>query len=214
MEPPKTATWLLRHFGCSPNNDALIGDLNERYRRGHSGIWYWTQVLRAIVISLAQEIGGHKLLTACAVTIGWVLLLLGMILFRALVATLNAVVRSSQSGFLREMLISHRDGSLIGLIAVSWAGWTGIGWILKRLFQPHQRVGVLTFVVTAVTALVIATLAVSTQRPVSAPQHEWASIVSHPLLVGFGGNAIGLISVLMGSGLLSYPSRDSRVVNG
>jgi hypothetical protein len=26
----KLAKWLLNHFGCSPNNDAIIGDLDER----------------------------------------------------------------------------------------------------------------------------------------------------------------------------------------
>ena len=33
-QPPQIANWLLRHFGSSPNNDAVIGDLNERYRQG------------------------------------------------------------------------------------------------------------------------------------------------------------------------------------
>lgn len=35
-QPPKIARWLLNHFGCSPNNDAVIGDLDEKYRHGCS----------------------------------------------------------------------------------------------------------------------------------------------------------------------------------
>ena len=27
-QPPRIASWLLRHFGSSPNNDAVMGDLN------------------------------------------------------------------------------------------------------------------------------------------------------------------------------------------
>src|SRR5262249_3227875 len=39
--PPRLARWLLNHFGCSPNNEALIGDLDEQYRKRHSRRWYW-----------------------------------------------------------------------------------------------------------------------------------------------------------------------------
>jgi hypothetical protein len=40
-QPPELAHWLLKHFGCRPNSDAVIGGLNERYRPGHSRVWYW-----------------------------------------------------------------------------------------------------------------------------------------------------------------------------
>lgn len=49
-QPPGIAEWLLRHFGSSPNNDAVIGDLNERYQRDRTRGWYWRQVLLAITI--------------------------------------------------------------------------------------------------------------------------------------------------------------------
>jgi hypothetical protein len=45
MQPPTMAIWLLRHFGCSPNNDAIIGDLNEKYQGRQSRLWYWGQVV-------------------------------------------------------------------------------------------------------------------------------------------------------------------------
>ena len=37
-QPPKLAHWLLDHFGCSPNNEAVIGDLDERYESSASGM--------------------------------------------------------------------------------------------------------------------------------------------------------------------------------
>ena len=70
-QPPKIPTWLLRHFGCSPHNAAVIGDLDERYRRGRSPIWYWRQAAAAIVVSFFQEVRSHKLLTVRAIVVGW-----------------------------------------------------------------------------------------------------------------------------------------------
>jgi hypothetical protein len=44
-QPPKIATWLLIHFGSSPNNASLVGDLNEQYRQGIGGrCWLHLQV--------------------------------------------------------------------------------------------------------------------------------------------------------------------------
>jgi hypothetical protein len=70
-QPPKAARWLLTHFGCGPNNDTVIGDLDERYRAGRSRMWYWQQTLRAIVTSFCQEVWSHKLLAAYALFLAW-----------------------------------------------------------------------------------------------------------------------------------------------
>jgi len=75
-QPPQMATWLLKQFGCSPNNDAIIGDLAEQYHQGQTSYWYWKQTLIAIVRSLFREIGGHKWLVFRAVTVGWLMLLI------------------------------------------------------------------------------------------------------------------------------------------
>jgi peroxiredoxin len=69
--PPALAAWLLRHFGCSRNNDAVIGDLDERYGRGCSRLWWWQQAAATIVSSCFKEVRSHKLLTVWAVYIGW-----------------------------------------------------------------------------------------------------------------------------------------------
>jgi len=47
--PPKGALWLLRHayFG---KNEALEGDLLERFREKQSAIWIWRQVFIAITL--------------------------------------------------------------------------------------------------------------------------------------------------------------------
>ena len=48
-QAPGIATWFLKQFGCSPNNESLIGDLAEEYGQGRSRVWYWRQVKIAIV---------------------------------------------------------------------------------------------------------------------------------------------------------------------
>lgn len=56
-QPPKAARWLLGHFGCSPNNEAVVGDLDERYRTGrYSAAWYWKQILIAGVVEIQTQI--------------------------------------------------------------------------------------------------------------------------------------------------------------
>jgi len=80
--PPKIARWLLEHFGCSPNNDAVLGDLAEQYLRKHSVMWYWRQAMKAITVSLFNEIRGHKQIAARALLTGWSMWILGgMLIF-------------------------------------------------------------------------------------------------------------------------------------
>jgi hypothetical protein len=46
---PRIATWLLKHFGCNSDNEAILGDLYERYQTPESALWYWRQVFIAIL---------------------------------------------------------------------------------------------------------------------------------------------------------------------
>ena len=55
-QPPAVATWLLKQFGCSPQNEAILGDLTECYRRRQSTLWYWRQVAIAIIGSRWREV--------------------------------------------------------------------------------------------------------------------------------------------------------------
>ena len=70
--PPRLARWLLNHFGCSPNNEALIGDLDEQYRKRHSRRWYWKQVLVTVVVSLRNEVRNPQRLDFPAIFAAWI----------------------------------------------------------------------------------------------------------------------------------------------
>jgi hypothetical protein len=39
-----------------PQNDALLGDLDEEHRKRQSTSWYWRQAIAAIVVGAADDI--------------------------------------------------------------------------------------------------------------------------------------------------------------
>src|SRR5437867_7912130 len=63
IRSPRIASWLLRHFGCSSNNETIVGDLDEHYGRHRSRTWYWKQIVIALMVGFFQEIRTRKLLT-------------------------------------------------------------------------------------------------------------------------------------------------------
>jgi hypothetical protein len=67
-QPPKWATLLLKRFGSSPNNDAIIGDLAEHFRRGRTARWYWKEALLAIVVAAYN---GTNVSALRAAAFGW-----------------------------------------------------------------------------------------------------------------------------------------------
>ncbi len=75
-QSPRIATWMLKHFGSGPNNDALLGDLAEQYLQKDSAMWYWRQAMKAIPVSLCKEIRAHKRIAARALLTGWVIWIL------------------------------------------------------------------------------------------------------------------------------------------
>jgi hypothetical protein len=75
MEPPKLATWILLLFGCPSDNEAILGDLCERYQVRPSSIWYWRQTLIVIANKLMRNRAIFRIvLWASAgflVSVGW-----------------------------------------------------------------------------------------------------------------------------------------------
>src|SRR5258708_30185663 len=57
--PPKAAIWLLRHARPGSHNQALTGDLVEKFREGRSHGWFWRQVLIAIAAGVLGEVRRH-----------------------------------------------------------------------------------------------------------------------------------------------------------
>ncbi len=57
--PPRLAIWLLRHACPGSHNQALTGDLVEKFREGRSHGWFWKQVLIAIAVGVLGEVQRH-----------------------------------------------------------------------------------------------------------------------------------------------------------
>jgi len=57
--PPGLGIWLLRHACPGNHNQALTGDLIEKFRQGRSHGWFWKQVLIAIAVGVLGEVQRH-----------------------------------------------------------------------------------------------------------------------------------------------------------
>ncbi len=57
-KPPRLAIWTLQH-GLLRDNEALTGDLIERFKSGQSPVWFWKQVYIAVLLGLWTEIRRH-----------------------------------------------------------------------------------------------------------------------------------------------------------
>jgi len=84
-QPPRIATWMLKHFGSGANNDAVLGDLAEQYQKKASAIWYWRQAMKAIPVSFVRDIRGNKWGAARTLLVGWCMWIVGGMLVFPLV---------------------------------------------------------------------------------------------------------------------------------
>jgi hypothetical protein len=50
-EPPRMAVWLLKRWASPYQRESLLGDLHEMYRAGRSRVWYWREVLTALILA-------------------------------------------------------------------------------------------------------------------------------------------------------------------
>jgi len=73
-KPPVRATGLLLRLG--PQDESFVGDLVEEYGSGRSRVWYWRQVLSAVLLSSVRQVGADPVRALMAVVTGWATLLL------------------------------------------------------------------------------------------------------------------------------------------
>lgn len=144
-QAPIVATLLLKQLGSSPNNDVLIGDLTEEYGRRRSHIWYWRQVLVAIVVSFCKEIRAHSWLALRAVAAGWAVILLYRSLLRAPAMALYAQWSYLPGHTVSNWAVQHLYWYLIHTAALAFAGW-----IVARLHRSHQMAMVWAFAASKV----------------------------------------------------------------
>ena len=140
--PPTLATWLLRHFGCSPNNVAIIGDLDERYRQGRSYMWYWKQVIVTTAASFFQEVKSHKLLAISSLLVGRIIKTASQLLAARL---LWYVMGPADLRRYISLLLATVAGE-IAICALS-------AWLVSRISRPNDRPMVLLYVLVELVAV-------------------------------------------------------------
>jgi hypothetical protein len=153
-QPPKLAHWLLKHFGLSPNNAAVIGDLDERYRHGRSRIWYWRQALVAIITGVLATIRGNKAIALRALLTGWAI----AFLTAPALPRIIHILRGSPTGtgllpsswtrvqwlYLRGWIVPEGDAYTFAAICCIFTFC--VGWLVGRLNRPHHHQAVAIFV--------------------------------------------------------------------
>lgn len=190
VQPPKMATWLLKQFGCSPNNDAVIGDLAEHYHQGQTSVWYWKQIFIAIVRSLFREIDGHKWLIFRAVAVGWMMV------------ALFDIARNVQVVGHPIIYSSHPELQFIAAI-LTIIVMVASGWIVARIGKSHHPAAVLLFAGSflfyrSITSLYKMLLVYA----YADPAHRSAFAV-HTLTVFPLENCLLALLILKGGGLLT-----------
>jgi hypothetical protein len=193
-QPPRLATCLLKHFGCSPNKDAVIGDLDERYANGRSASWYWRQVLISIITSVVVEVRAHKLHAVRVLVLGWLLL---FPLFWLQTNTLWALVQMSPHFW--SPLASFR---VVATHQFLW--WAGVGWIIARLHRPHDRAMLLFLVMSLVPAFFLKLVVITRVLNLHGSQY----------LQVFGGAMLPLIALMVGGSVFTLRQQDRAHTSG
>jgi hypothetical protein len=128
--------WMFDRLGL---DGALAGDLLEERARGRSSVWYWRQVLVAVLVGIWGSIRNHKVLALRAVATGFAM--------------------EYSLLFLWHLWVQHQsipvdvDGVPVMTIATwAWNLWlvvvtqTATGWVVARTHRAHQIPMVFLFV--------------------------------------------------------------------
>jgi hypothetical protein len=209
--PPAVAKWLLKHFGCSPNNDAVIGDLSERYRNGHSRGWYWREVAIAIEAGFFKEVRDHKLWVITALLTGWFAIFLSYLLLRPVSPYIDQlwpdsslmhyvftrILPESWAAYYKTFCHPALD-LVLRLFLISLAGEIS-GRIVSHIARGHRKSMVLTYAVSVllVSTWVFVDVSLTDTDISGTPGFAW------PILAAM---AVLIASVLHGGRLFASPA--------
>ena len=138
--PPRIASWLLKRFGASVQDQALAGDLAEHYRSGRSRWWYWREVMIALSVGTLRETWENRMRVLLGLAVGWMMVInLQPLIFRLFVfpptiarTIVAKVVIGFLFGFVLALLQRPRHIAPIMLLAGSYIASID----LYRLYSP------------------------------------------------------------------------------
>ncbi len=148
--PPRLATMLLHRV---VSNDALAGDLQEEYQSGRSALWYWRQVLAALVIAALRRGDWRELFAAQGLVMQWVML--GLVSVCAVFTVKVTAWLLRHEGI--DALLQPSAIREFGRVALAFAVALVVGAAIARIHIRSRGAAVLAFS-TAVTAWTTANL--------------------------------------------------------
>jgi hypothetical protein len=200
-------------LASGPKQESLTGDLIEQYRRRHSRIWYWRQVIAAIALGAVDDTRRHTALVIRSIAV----CVLSMLLCGKLTVLLNGWLGVSvwnwsvEHGFdTFRVAWFGRPRSSVPSISVtiemlSLCANAGIaGWIVARLHRGHA----------AATLMGCALLNEAFWlRPLLllGPEAFWGAIAFNPVffITQLGWHFVGVpFSILLGGLWAAPPNRD------
>jgi hypothetical protein len=186
-QPPRIAAWFLRIFGCSPDNEAILGDLAERYRSGTSRFWYRRQVLVAVGVGLYEEITKDRFLAMRCIAAGVVLAIVLSALLQRLVLP-------------HSLVTSYRFSSLLWILgpAVCVAS-VHLTQFMAGFHRSYRRAFVLLYVISFCSVLYVCWLCTL------AGFQDTRTIGR--IIVGGVANYLWMLSAIAGSGLFTVIAR-------
>lgn len=197
--PPRLADRLLVHLLPTSRTDTLVGDLHEQYQRGRSRLWYWRQVIEALVLSLTADLRSHQLLTLRGLALGWAILLFGDLF------VLRPLWRLDHWLFMSG-LVSHYaafSGPVSTALLVALVG-AGCGWTVGR---THRACAVPIAFAFALSVEAYATMVLAWWFVPHLTVVYWPGVVVRLSLT----TILAPLSILIG-GLLSRPSRVKALI--
>ncbi len=139
-QPPRLATWILKRFGSTMIDDALVGDLFETYQTRCSPLWYWQQVTTTIVVGACRDVWNHLPVAIGAIVTG--LFVAGVpvwFLLNTSAASLSNVPLPVWTRTLAAWLVVFGSSLLSG-------------WLVSLLFRTHRAAAVLSLAAAIVVA--------------------------------------------------------------
>jgi hypothetical protein len=144
----------------APENDALAGDVVQEFRRRRSRLWYWRQVIGAIVLSSLRELRDHKLLAFRTILIGsTVLWVIGTLIATPLSGAIRAWV-------LPQLVVAVGFHPVVSLWAFDMSSSPPIaamyvltGWIVQQLHRPRGGIVIAFAFTLLITGVVRSTAA-------------------------------------------------------
>jgi hypothetical protein len=195
--PPLIAAWILHRFGPMPETETIAGDLSEQYQLGRSRLWYWREVIVAILRGTWSEVQQHSLLLLLALLMAW---------------TLNFIWHWFVTPFQYSLLVRYVLHGQARLQQIEWVGFLldgplamAMGWLAARV---AWRCRIPAVICIAGTGLLVGAWTIWKSAQIVWPESLgyhfsiWTSVWPIPLMT---------ILVLLGGGLLTAsPKRSTR----